>query len=69
MRAPESHHKTDFTGHAKTDDASEVRVAASGGKDVGDVSEQYQTKEGYWPCSYFQYSAHVATASAYKIGS
>jgi hypothetical protein len=32
MRAPESHHKTDFTGQAKTEDASQVPGAASGAK-------------------------------------
>ncbi len=45
MTAPESHHETDVTPHAKTDDVSEVLLVTSGGKEIGDVSEQSQTRE------------------------
>jgi formate hydrogenlyase transcriptional activator len=45
MTAPESHHETDVTPHAKTDDVSKVLLVTSGGKEIGDVSEQSQTRE------------------------
>src|SRR6266481_5367248 len=45
MTAPESHHETDVTPHTKTDDVSEVLLVTSGGKEIGDVSEQSQTRE------------------------
>src|SRR6476660_5633470 len=45
MTAPESHHETESTLQAKMDDVSEVLLVTSGGKEIGDVSEQSQTRE------------------------
>src|SRR5882724_2450614 len=41
MRAPESHHETDFTAQAKSNDVPELVVAPSGGLE----NERYQTRE------------------------
>ena len=45
MRTPESHHETDFTAQAKSNDVPELVVAPSGGAEKGDVPEHYQTQE------------------------
>ena len=45
MRTPESHHETDFTAHAKSNDVPELVVAPSGGAENEDVPERYQTRE------------------------
>jgi hypothetical protein len=45
MRAPESHHETDFTAQAKSNDVPELVVAPSGGAENEDVPERYQTRE------------------------
>src|SRR5258706_141049 len=45
MRTPESHHETDFTAQRKSNDASELVVATSGGAENENVPERYQTRE------------------------
>jgi formate hydrogenlyase transcriptional activator len=45
MSHPKSQHKGDFTTGTKMVEAPEVPLVASGGKEIGDVSEQYQTRE------------------------
>ena len=44
MKASGSDHETDFIPQAKTDDVGEV-VAATSGRENGDVSEQHQTRQ------------------------
>ena len=45
MRAPESHHETDFTAQAKSNDVPELVVAPSESAENEDVPERYQTRE------------------------
>jgi len=45
MNAPESHHETASTAHAKREEPSEMLVVTPGEKQNGDVSRQYQNRE------------------------
>src|SRR6266436_6731010 len=45
MTAPESHHETDVTPHAKADDEREGPPVASAGNQIGDAPAQYRTRE------------------------
>ena len=45
MTAAKSNHETESTLRAKMDDVSEVLLVTSGGKEIGDVSEQCRTRE------------------------
>ena len=45
MSAPEPRRIPDFTTRAEAEEVSEVRAGTSGGHEVSDVSEQYQTRE------------------------
>src|SRR6266571_5105433 len=45
MNAPESHHKTASTAHAKREKPSEMLVVTPGEKQNGDVPKQYQNRE------------------------
>jgi formate hydrogenlyase transcriptional activator len=45
MKAPKSHHETDFTAQAKSNDVPELVVAPSGGAENEDVPERYQMRE------------------------
>jgi PAS domain S-box-containing protein len=45
MKAPESHHQTASTAHAKRAEASEMLGATPGEKQDGDVSRQHQNRE------------------------
>jgi formate hydrogenlyase transcriptional activator len=45
MNLPDSHRKTDEASAAKSGDVPEVLQVTSGGKEIGDVSHEYRTRE------------------------